>query len=84
MQWTPAHGRRPDWRPILGNADQLRQVNHAADTAAIQVLQAELQTIQEWLTAKQCAEDWADKPLQWARNVAIMWDSHVASAADAA
>ena len=84
MQWTPAHGRMPEWRPTFGPADLLRQLNHAADRAAACVLQNEIQKINAWLTAKRHADDWAAQALQWARHVAIMWDSHVASAAAAA
>ena len=59
IQWTPAHGRMPEWRPAVGHADELRQLNHAADSAATCVLQHELHRIQAWLTTKRHAEDWA-------------------------
>jgi hypothetical protein len=81
MQWTPAHGRMPEWRPTAGHADELRKLNHAADSAATRVLQQELHRIQAWLTTQRHAEDWAAQALAWARHVAIMWDTHVASAA---
>ena len=56
LEWTPAHGRMPEWRPTVGHADELRQLNHAADGAATRVLQTELHRINAWLTAKRHAE----------------------------